>query len=323
MSRVVEAITERIAHLFDEVGRLEARQAALEVENGRLREAANDALAEAARHRVAYERLAATLRHALDETGVTAGQTLTGLRQGIAPGHPADLETIPSRPATGDRAPDPPVEPGHAQRGRSDVSQIAVVSGPENRRTVDPIEQVESAGPVGPTLASIPSSTSPPLSSAVRETAEVASDDERHVLEPLLDRNGQIGDPASRPDDGRDARDEPRAFQAAGHPDSAGVTSRPMDVDQVARDTPTYEIVAYPFALFSALRSFQDSIRTLPGTQAVRFGHFDKGILQLRVDYQGEIPLHERLESLPKFPGEVSVDANGRVILHLASPATD
>lgn len=82
-------------------------------------------------------------------------------------------------------------------------------------------------------------------------------------------------------------------------------------------DTSTFDVIAYPFTRFSALRSFQKSMRALPGMRSVRLSHYGQVALQFRVEYAGNVPLAEQLSALRGFPGTVSADAPGRLVLSL------
>ncbi len=79
------------------------------------------------------------------------------------------------------------------------------------------------------------------------------------------------------------------------------------------------EIVAYPFERFAELRAFQEAVRAIPGTRDVRLLHFDKGTLELRVEYEGTVPLELALRSMEGFIGSISIDASGRLVYRLQS----
>jgi predicted nuclease with TOPRIM domain len=83
---------------------------------------------------------------------------------------------------------------------------------------------------------------------------------------------------------------------------------------QASQAPQTWEIVASPFDRFAELRVFQEAIRGLDGTRDVRLLHFDKGIVELSVDYEGAVPLQQAIGSLEEFPGVVTQDSNGRLV---------
>lgn len=95
------------------------------------------------------------------------------------------------------------------------------------------------------------------------------------------------------------------------------------DAPEVPAMAPLYDVVAYPFERFADLRAFQEAIRTLPGTRDVRLRHFDKGTLELRVEYDGETPFGHAISTLRGFPGSVSQDAEGRYAIRVQARESD
>ncbi|MFN8525005.1 MAG: hypothetical protein U0821_18070 [Chloroflexota bacterium] len=93
------------------------------------------------------------------------------------------------------------------------------------------------------------------------------------------------------------------------------------DAGQALAGGAVVEVVAQPFASFSALRQFVDSVRALPPVRNVRLRQFDKGTLQLRVEHSGEGDLPKLLGSMPDFPGEVQPEGDARLLVTLAENA--
>ncbi|MFA7249266.1 MAG: hypothetical protein WC273_06475 [Dehalococcoidia bacterium] len=60
-------------------------------------------------------------------------------------------------------------------------------------------------------------------------------------------------------------------------------------------------LVVYPFRSFEKVNEFQDQLATLEGVINLKVGRFYRGALQLKVDYEGIIPLTRRLRELKDF----------------------
>jgi phage shock protein A len=83
---------------------------------------------------------------------------------------------------------------------------------------------------------------------------------------------------------------------AGGTPPATGEI-RPATTDETSPSS--YTVIAHPFARFSDLGQFQSAVQGLPGVEGVRVRRFAQGILEMRVDYEGQAPLIGLLRDLP------------------------
>lgn len=60
----------------------------------------------------------------------------------------------------------------------------------------------------------------------------------------------------------------------------------------------SYILIAQPFGRFSDLGRFQTAVQDLRGVQNARVRRFAQGTLEMRLDYDGQAPLHEALKGL-------------------------
>lgn len=60
-------------------------------------------------------------------------------------------------------------------------------------------------------------------------------------------------------------------------------------------------LVVYPFRSFERVNEFQDQLSALEGVISLKVGRFYRGALQLKVEYEGIIPLTRRLRELKDF----------------------
>jgi hypothetical protein len=69
-----------------------------------------------------------------------------------------------------------------------------------------------------------------------------------------------------------------------------------------------YTLIAQPFARFTDLGGFQSAVQALPGIHNVRVRRFAQGVLEMRVDYDGDAPLETLLRGLAQPVEEVLHD---------------
>lgn len=78
-----------------------------------------------------------------------------------------------------------------------------------------------------------------------------------------------------------------------------------------------YALIAQPFARFTDLGGFQSAVQALPGVHNVRVRRFAQGVLEMRVDYDGEAPLADLLRHLAQPVEEVTHEDPTRLQIRL------
>ena len=78
-----------------------------------------------------------------------------------------------------------------------------------------------------------------------------------------------------------------------------------------------YTLIAQPFARFTALGGFQAAVQALPGIHNVRVRRFAQGVLEMRIDYDGDVPLADLLRSLAQPVEEVTHEDPARLRIRL------
>jgi hypothetical protein len=117
------------------------------------------------------------------------------------------------------------------------------------------------------------------------------------------------------------ARTEAPATTALAIPAAeARATPRPQP-STTGGDADQLTVVAYPFASFTLLNSFIQSISGLGGVGFVTPRRFRGGSLQLAVDYAGGEPLAERIERLEQFHPRVSTGDDGQITVVIEGAA--
>lgn len=81
----------------------------------------------------------------------------------------------------------------------------------------------------------------------------------------------------------------------------------------------SYALIAHPFARFSDLGQFQAAIQGLAGVHNVRVRRFAQGTLEMRVDYDGHLPLTDALRGLPLAVDEVVQEETFRLRVRLTA----
>ncbi|HEY8597292.1 MAG TPA: hypothetical protein VIL85_02610 [Thermomicrobiales bacterium] len=79
-----------------------------------------------------------------------------------------------------------------------------------------------------------------------------------------------------------------------------------------------YALIAQPFARFTDLGGFQSAVQALPGIHNVRVRRFAQGVLEMRVDYDGAIPLADLLRRLAYPVEEVTHEDPTHLRIRLA-----
>ena len=110
--------------------------------------------------------------------------------------------------------------------------------------------------------------------------------------EPFTTLRGGPG-PTYRP--APPADDEEALLGSGGFVDSAAPLARDAANGQAAV---SYVLIAQPFGRFSDLGRFQTAVQALRGVQNARVRRFAQGTLEMRLDYDGTVPLQQALADL-------------------------
>jgi hypothetical protein len=103
---------------------------------------------------------------------------------------------------------------------------------------------------------------------------------------------------------------------------TAGAVLAPQRLDEMST-APTapplrdYTLIAQPFARFTDLGGFQAAVQALPGIHNVRVRRFAQGVLEMRVDYDGDAPLDALLRGLAQPVEEVTHEDPARLRIRL------
>jgi hypothetical protein len=83
------------------------------------------------------------------------------------------------------------------------------------------------------------------------------------------------------------------------------------DPDGIIPTFDTINLQVGPFASFRALAAFQNALNQLDGVMRVKVRRFYRGMLHASVQYNGILPLAERLSALSDFKPKVTVGEEG------------
>jgi hypothetical protein len=109
--------------------------------------------------------------------------------------------------------------------------------------------------------------------------------------EPIIPLRGATSTPQRAPQRG----DEEALLLG----DSLADLAAPLDPPAPATPSPVgYVLIAQPFGRFSDLGRFQTAVQALRGVQNARVRRFAQGTLEMRLDYDGPVPLQEALTGL-------------------------
>jgi hypothetical protein len=75
----------------------------------------------------------------------------------------------------------------------------------------------------------------------------------------------------------------------------------------------TYEVLISPFTKFSQVGAFTRAVAAIPGVRRAQTRQFFKGTLHLKILYEGDVPLAERLTELASFQPRIAATNGNRV----------
>ncbi|MDP2726928.1 MAG: hypothetical protein Q8P59_05250, partial [Dehalococcoidia bacterium] len=82
---------------------------------------------------------------------------------------------------------------------------------------------------------------------------------------------------------------------------SAIVEDRAAETTEAGSEEGEVQLIVSPFSSFGAVNRFTSALRSVPGVSSATIRRFQKGRLQVSVDYAGVVPLGHRLEELNEF----------------------
>lgn len=113
----------------------------------------------------------------------------------------------------------------------------------------------------------------------------------------------------------------PAVSTAGGAPEEppARPPEAPAATPEPAGFAGSYEISAGPFAKFATMNALFEKLQAIDGVREVRMGRFQRGILDVGVDYDGTVPLTDRLTTLEGLPLSVTSVDGKRIQLTLTA----
>ncbi|MBI3965918.1 MAG: hypothetical protein HY329_09815, partial [Chloroflexi bacterium] len=103
---------------------------------------------------------------------------------------------------------------------------------------------------------------------------------------------------------------------------SAPVENGGDDQGTLGSELGAYELVVGPFAKFSSVNDFLRAVRKLNGVLDVRTRRFQRGMLQVRVEYENQVPLTRRLREVEAIPMTIKSASGNQIEVVVAAQAS-